>query len=451
MRDLIVVLAIVMLVPVALVRPWIGLLGYTVIGFWNPHKFTWYLQDMRIAFFVGVATLVGLALTRDRKWFSWSRELVLMVLLAIYFAITTAFAWVPDDATDQYDRLLRIYLMTFVMGMLIFGEQKIRAMLWTIMIGVGAFGIKGGVFSIATGGQHHVVGPALSFLEANTSLGLAFNMVLPLVVFAAQEQTIKWRRTALYGSAFLILVATIFTYSRGAWIGLAVILTLLLMRLKRRVLIVAMLVPMGLVGLTFIPNQVFDRAETIGTYEEDNSAMTRIQAWSVAWNVAVDNPLLGGGFDFESYPDPTRWLSYADRQYDIHGDTPRAAHSIYFQVLGQHGFVAFGLFLALLSSTWLSLGAIRRETKGIPELQWLGGYATALQTGVAGYLVSGAFLNLAYFDLFYLYVGLIPIFRREIQEVKAKATGLQPVRSVTGVTIPHPVAVQRQGVHARRY
>jgi putative inorganic carbon (hco3(-)) transporter len=182
-----------------------------------------------------------------------------------------------------------------------------------------------------------------------------------------------------------------------------------------------LMVPVALGALALIPSAVKERAGTIGTYQQDNSAMTRIQAWSVAWNVALSNPLTGGGFDYENYPDPARWLSYADRKYDVHGQTPRAAHSIYFQVLGQHGFVAFGLFVALLAATMLSLSDICRQARGRPGLEWIEGYAKALQTGMVGFLVSGAFLNLAYFDLVYLYIGLVPILRRELRERAALA------------------------------
>jgi putative inorganic carbon (hco3(-)) transporter len=302
------------------------------------------------------------------------------------------------------------------------------------------FGIKGGLFSLQGGGRDHVVGPATTFLEANTSLGLAFNMVLPLLVFAAQEQSVKWRKFGLYGAAALTLIATIFTYSRGAWIGLAVTVPLLLLRMKRGLLIAVLMVPIGLAGLTFIPETVFNRAQTIGSYEQDNSAMTRIQAWSVAWNVAVRSPLLGGGFDFENNPDQSRWLALANRKYDVHGQTPRAAHSIYFQVLGQHGFVAFGLFGALLITTMLSFRDIYRKTRDRPGMEWIGGYARAMQTGMVGFLVSGAFLNLAYFDLLYLYVGMIPILKREILEHSLQTSKAARPGSVSAVTNPRRVA-----------
>ena len=434
MRDLVVLLGIAGLVPAALMRPWIGFLGYTIIGFWNPHKFTWYLQDIRIALIVGVATLVGLALTPERRGIPWTRELVLMLLLAAYFVITTLFAWSPDAAGQQLDRVLRIYFMTFVMGTLIFGERKIRGLLWTMILGIGVFGVKGGLFSLQTGGQFHVVGPETTFLEANTSLGLAFNMILPLLVCAAQEQKIKWRKTALYAAVFLTFLATIFTYSRGAWIGLASTLFVLLLRMKRGIFIAIALVPIALAGSLLIPDKVFDRAHTIENYDEDNSAMTRVQAWSVAWHLALRNPLLGGGFDYETGVNPTRWLALADRKYDVQGETPRAAHSIYFQVLGQHGFLAFGLFVTLLVGTMLSFSEIYRKTKDHPDTRWMANYARALQTGMIGFLVSGAFLNLAYFDLLYLYIGLIPILKREIREREAATVATVP--AIVPATVP---------------
>src|SRR5262245_29609070 len=173
MRDLIVILCVVALVPMALARPWIGLLGYTLIGFWNPHKFTWTLQNFRIALLVGGATLVGLAVTRDRKSIPWTRELVLMLLLAVYFVFTTLLAWSPGAAYEQLDRVLRIYFMTFIMGVLIFGARKIRGLLWALILGIGFFGVKGGLFALQTGGQLYVLGPESTFLEANTALGLA--------------------------------------------------------------------------------------------------------------------------------------------------------------------------------------------------------------------------------------------------------------------------------------
>ena len=75
----------------------------------------------------------------------------------------------------------------------------------------------------------------------------------------------------------------------------------------------------------------------------------------------LGSPANGAGFEFEYAPDQQRWLSYGDRKYDWAIQRSSAAHSIYFQVLGQHGFVAFALFLMLLLGTQLRLRRIRSQ------------------------------------------------------------------------------------------
>jgi hypothetical protein len=120
----------------------------------------------------------------------------------------------------------------------------------------------------------------------------------------------------------------------------------------------------------------------------------------------------------------------------VQGSTPRAAHSIYFQVLGQHGFVALGLFLALLACTMLSYSEIYKKTRGSAEWEWMGDYARALQTGMIGFLISGSFLNLAYFDLVYLYIGLVPIMKRELFTPALAPVPPNVSRSVRPITNP---------------
>src|SRR5205823_3192483 len=147
-------------------------------------------------------------------------------------------------------------------------------------------------------------------------------------------------------------------------------------------------------------------AELIEGYQQDGSANQRLQSWTVAWHVALDYPLTGAGFEFEYAPDEQRWLGYGDRKYDWAIKTSSAAHSIYFQVLGQHGFVAFGLFMMLLLGSLLHLQRIRKLASAQSERAWIAPHAEALQIALVGYMISGAFLSSAYFDLAYLYCAL---------------------------------------------
>ena len=75
-------------------------------------------------------------------------------------------------------------------------------------------------------------------MNGNTDLGLGMAMALPLIYAVAAEQPSGWRRWAGWGTFWLTVIATIFTYSRGAWFGLAAVMALLFFYSKRKLLIV---------------------------------------------------------------------------------------------------------------------------------------------------------------------------------------------------------------------
>jgi len=146
---------------------------------------------------------------------------------------------------------------------------------------------------------------------------------------------------------------------------------------------------------------------SIADYEQDASAMGRINAWWMAWNLAVDRPF-GGGYDIYW---PEVFARYAPVPDDVH-----AAHSIYFQVLGEHGFIGLGLFLLVWIMAWRTAGYLRRTGPLLPATQWTADLGAMTQASLAGYAVGGAFLSLAYFDLPYNLVLLVVLARQWIAE-----------------------------------
>lgn len=434
MRDLVFTGVFALLIPVCFVRPWMGVLVWSWIGFMNPHRLTWsFASTMPVAMIVGVATLLGLLVSRDRKMIPGTPEMVILALMAIDFTITSVFAMVPQMAWVKWDQVMKILLMTFVTTIVIYGRERIRALLLVITLSIGFYGVKGGIFTLRTGGVFSVRGPEGSFIEDNNSLGLAFTMVMPVLFALAREEKRKWARIGLFTTAILTGLSTIFTYSRGAMLGLAVVVFLMLLQAKRKVL--AVFVFAASVGFLywFTPQSLYERAETIETYDQDRSAMQRIQAWSVSWNLAKQRPLTGGGFWIEYLPDDV-WMSYANRAYDEFGNVARSAHSIYFQVIGDHGFVGLGLFAILLMITLRSLQRSKRMSGQLgPRYAWIAAYANGLQIGIWGYAASGAFLSLAYFDLFYAYVAITAILARELA-VAAKSLLPESLSSSTNLS-----------------
>lgn len=382
----------------------------------NPHRMAWgSVTQWPVAFAVAIAILLGMLFTRERRGLPMTREMLFLMLLTGCYTFTTLFALVPDEAWRQWQVVMKVLLMTYVTTMLIYGREKIRWLLIVIAGSIAFFGVKGAIFTVVTGGVDRVQGPPDSFLASNNDLGIALVMIIPLLLALYQQTHRTWRRWAILAAAACCGLSAIFTYSRGALVGIAVTGALILLRFQSRFLFSLLLGAVATLIVMFAPDQIFERTQTIGNYEQDASAMQRLQAWSANWNMAVHRPLTGGGFNIAALPDQV-WLSYADRKYDNWGDVARAAHSVYFQVLGDHGFVGATIFILLLLGSLLTLQRLIGKVKRVNGLEWIGQFAIAVQTGLFAYMISGAFLSEAYFDLFYAYIALTAILAREYSD-----------------------------------
>jgi probable O-glycosylation ligase (exosortase A-associated) len=189
----------------------------------------------------------------------------------------------------------------------------------------------------------------------------------------------------------------------------------------------------------FIPDRVWERLESIRAQTEEETADTsvqgRFQAWRTGWNMAMDRPLTGGGF--RAYWNDEVWNKYHEGYYFV----ARDAHSLYFEVLGEHGFLGFGLYMLFLVNSVFNLWRIRRRWRKHPEHGYLSHYAEMLLFALAPYLVAGAFIGVAYFDLyFHLMATGIALQALSAQAARARVTKPSPVPATT---LP---AVRQRGI-----
>ena len=178
MRDYGLTAFIIALLPLCLMRPWIGIVVWYWFGLMNPHRHTWdFAFSMPFAALIGGATLIGAVMdTKDRKPIPWNAGLILVMVLVLYFTMTTIPAWAPEPAWLQWRKVIKIALMTFVATMFIYGRERIYALMLTIAFSIGFYGMKGFLFVVRSGGSERVQGPDGTFIEGNTFMGLALNM-----------------------------------------------------------------------------------------------------------------------------------------------------------------------------------------------------------------------------------------------------------------------------------
>ena len=156
-----------------------------------------------------------------------------------------------------------------------------------------------------------------------------------------------------------------------------------------------------------MPTEWQQRQLSTLNYEEDESAMGRIVMWRYAIDVANDHPLLGGGFNI--FYDGSSRIKYLPRNEDGSVYPGRAAHSIYFEVLGEHGYGGLILFLGLGFLAFFTAERVRRRSQDRPDLKWARDLMPMCQASLVGFAVGGAFLNKATFDLYYHFLALIVI------------------------------------------
>ncbi len=399
MRDLAVTLIVFGAIPFILMRPHIGILVWSWLGYMNPHRLGWgFAYDFPFAQVTAIVLFISLIISKEPKKIPITPLTIVWILFVIWMCITTPFAIFPEFANDYLARVIKIQIPVFITMMLFLSKERIDALIWVIFISIGFFTVKGGLFTILTGGSFRVWGPPSSFIEGNNELALACLMVVPLVNYLRLVSTNKWIKRALLVSMVLMVVSAIGSQSRGALLAALAVAGYFWLKSNKKLAMAIVGVALAVGIYMFMPQSWHDRMSTIETYDEDASAMGRITAWKMAINLAADR-VFGGGFE-----------TFRQGAYDLYlpeAPLPLDAHSIYFKVLGEHGFIGLSLFLLILFLAFKTGKSVEKMTKGVAELEWLNYLSKMLRVSLIAFMVGGAFLGLTYFDLPYHIIALI--------------------------------------------
>jgi len=447
MRTVLFGAVLMVLIPLAFIKPWTGVLSWTWISLMNPHRLTYgFLQDFPVAFAVALATVLGAVVTRDPRKLPLTPVTWMLLAFILWMCITSTFAAHPDQVAEMFSKVMKIQFMLFVTLLLLHTRQQVQLFVWVIVGSLAFYGLKGGIYTIATAGHGRVFGPDGSFISGNNELALALTMVIPLMYYLRSLAEKPWLRATWAGAMILVGLCILGSQSRGALLAILAMSLYLWRYSEKKIRFGLALVAVAAVLVWFMPSTWDERMGTIATYEQDNSAMGRINAWWMAYTLAKDR-FLGGGFDVGS---PEMFAKYAPNPLDVH-----AAHSIYFQVLGEHGFVGLGLFLIFWLLTWRTATWVYKNAQRAEDLQWAARLATMTQVSLVGYFVGGAFLSLAYFDLPYDLMVIVVLLKVMVQdrlrtghEVEPASVGARPSeRNMGAPVVAGPMLKGARGTH----
>lgn len=410
MRDILVFLIVMSGSIMALRKPYIGFLCWVWLSLMNPHRLCYgWIQNMPVAQVTVLSTMIGTLFYKDRAKLFQHGIVWLQILFVIWMVITTIFAYYPDNAYIMMDRAVKVQIGVLLSYLLVDTKEKIIGLIAVMFGSVGFYGVKGGVFTLLTGGAFKVWGPSGTWIDDNNHLALALLMTMPLGFYLYTLATKKYIKNGLLGALALIGVSVLGSSSRGGFVGMISVLLFWMRKAsgKQKIIVLIIVIFVGVVAVGFMPQKWWDRMNTVKTYEKDASAMGRINAWWCAFNIAKDK-LTGLGFRYYS---PETFAVYAPDPNDVH-----AAHSIYFQVLGEHGFIGLILFLSIAGWGWLVAGGIIRSTNKVLELKWANDLARIIQLSFVAYFSAGAFLSLSYYDFYWQMIGICVILKGIVEK-----------------------------------
>ena len=413
MRSLALAIVVFGSLPFIFFWPHVGVLMWSWLSYMNPHQMVWgFAAGFPFAYWVALVTMAGWFFSREPKRIPWNGITILLIALAFWINVTWQFALYPEDGVRNWDRANKILLFNGLVTLgLITSRQRLNWLLWVIAGSIGFFGLKGGFFTLLTGGNYRVWGAPGGMIEDNNALALALLMIFPLMRYLQVTATSLWVRWGILAWMVMTLVAIIGTHSRGALVGLIVMGAALFLKMRSRMLVGIVLAMALVLTLNFMPDKWMDRMATILEYQEDGSARGRLKAWAYAIDLASERPIVGGGFG-----------AFAGNLKVADGSSTAAtnAHSIYFEILGEQGYVGLVIFLLLGIATFRAASWTVRHARGHPELAWAQDLASMLQVSLFGYAAAGAFLNLAFFDLYYHLVVITVITRELVKAELAK-------------------------------
>lgn len=250
---------------------------------------------------------------------------------------------------------------------------------------------------------HWVMKP---FFKDHTSYGAVLAMMIPpsLAMAWRSQQSSLSRVLWAMGVGWLVL-GTVFSFTRAAWVSLAVagaLWVLMALGARFKTLLATGLVGLMVVGLSWdalviqlernkqdSSDDLAQHVESISNVSSDASNLERLNRWSCAWAMFQERPLWGWGpgtYQFEYAPFQTSDLRtvISTNNADLGN-----AHSEYLGPLAEQGVLGLVGVLALLLAT-CHLGFKLQRTLHDPEKKRL---AMGLFLGLITYFVHGVLNN----------------------------------------------------------
>ena len=216
---------------------------------------------------------------------------------------------------------------------------------------------------------HFVVQP---FYNDHTSYGATLAMLIPLSIafILTGGETSMLRRISLWVVLAILLIATVFSYTRAAWVSIVAALgVFMIVWLRIKFFYVAVL---GVAVMTVLysyrseimlqleqnrqdsSEDLMEHVKSISNVATDASNLERLNRWSCAWRMFKEKPLFGWGPGTYMFNYAPFQLERQKTEISTNSANLGNAHSEYIGPLAESGFVGTLSILSIVILTTIT-------------------------------------------------------------------------------------------------
>ncbi|MFY9619539.1 MAG: O-antigen ligase family protein [Pyrinomonadaceae bacterium] len=385
-----------------------ALFAFTLVLYTRPSELSSSPIAASIALVVGVITLAFFLPTQlalEGNLTAPLTEVKVLMLFALLAVVNIPLAMSPADAWQTFSgTFIRCVVMFVVLVNVVRTEARLKGLLYlaigaAVLLSIGA--INEYRHGLATVEGYRVSGRGVGMFGNTNDMALFVVTILPITVaffFASRRKAGK----ILFGAlAALMLASIVLSYSRGAFLGLVVVLIFFAMKLGRgnRLAIIAGIVLLSTAFLFLAPGNYGVRLLSIFIPSLDpvQSADARRAELLRSVYTALRHPFFGIGMG-----------NYKD-YVSLRGI---ATHNAYTEVAAEMGLAALACYTMFIVSPLRKLAQIVRDTFDSRANSRYFYLALGLQASLIAYMVSSFFLSVAYLWYVYYLVGYAVCLRR---------------------------------------
>lgn len=415
MRSLFLLAIFLILSVLGLTKPYIAGICYIWIDFLVPQQLAYsIISGWPLSMIAGILTLLSFIADGIRIPKKIHLIFYLLIILSVWITFTTTWAVAPTMAWNKWDWAFKGILFSSFMPFIFRNRIQIETGLYAMVFTVGVITLSAGTKTIFGGGGYGSLGILAAnnsgIGESSTLAAISVSLIpIALYLYKHTKIDIKYRKIIILFIITSYILTIIGTFARTGLIGLGFLLSIYITKSKKKISYLIIFSFAVLSIISFLPEGYLERMSTIQEYENDSSAMGRISVWTWTVEYIVKNPLGGG---FHAYV--INQLGGVDQYGNLTG---KAFHSIYFEVLGEHGIPGFIIFLAILIYSLFRMFKIKKIMGEEGRRKWSYDLADALVLSIGSILVSGLFIGIAFQPFIYYFIAFTVCLDQNVKNV----------------------------------